>query len=107
MDKSPFFCFGGVEKRFTFLWDCGNIIVLEGFMTIDKVKQLIASQLNKPVEKIDEKSRLVEDLGADSLDVMEMLMKLEDEFGISIMDEETEQMKTVAGVVKVIESKLK
>lgn len=76
-------------------------------MTIDKVKQLIASQLNKPVEKIDEKSRLVEDLGADSLDVMEMLMKLEDEFGISIMDEETEQMKTVAGVVKVIESKLK
>lgn len=75
-------------------------------MTFDKVKQLVASQLNKPVEKITEESRLIEDLGADSLDIMEMLMVLEDEFNISIMDEEVEQMKTIAGVVKVVESKL-
>lgn len=75
-------------------------------MTIDKVKQLVASQLSKPVEKITEESRLIEDLGADSLDIMEMLMVLEDEFNISIMDEEVEQMKTIAGVVKVVESKL-
>ena len=75
-------------------------------MTIDKVKQLVASQLSKPVEKITEESRLIEDLGANSLDIMEMLMVLEDEFNISIMDEEVEQMKTIAGVVKVVESKL-
>ena len=75
-------------------------------MTIDKVKQLVAAQLGKPVEKITEESRLIEDLGADSLDIMEMLMVLEEEFNITIMDEEVEQMKTIAGVVKVVESKL-
>ena len=75
-------------------------------MTLDKVKKLVATQLSKPVEKITEESRLIEDLGADSLDIMEMLMVLEDEFGISIMDEEVEQMKTIAGVVKVVESNL-
>ena len=75
-------------------------------MTLDKVKKLVATQLSKPVEKITEESRLIEDLGADSLDIMEMLMVLEEEFGISILDEEVEQMKTIAGVVKVVESKL-
>lgn len=75
-------------------------------MTIDKVKKLVASQLNVAEDKITENSRLIEDLGADSLDVMEMLMALEDEFGISISDDETAKMKTIAGVVSVIESKL-
>ena len=71
----------------------------------EKVKSLIASQLNIPVEKVEDSSRLVEDLGADSLDIVEMLMTLEEEFGISIPDEETANMKTVAEIVKVIESK--
>lgn len=75
-------------------------------MTIDKVKKLVAAQLSIAEDKIAEDSRLIEDLGADSLDVMEMLMALEDEFGISISDDETAQMKTIAGVVAVIESKL-
>ena len=75
-------------------------------MTIDKVKKLVASQLNVAEDKITENSRLIEDLGADSLDVMEMLMALEDEFGISISDDETAKMKTIAGVVSVIDSKL-
>ena len=75
-------------------------------MTLDKVKQLVATQLNKSVENITAESRLIEDLGADSLDIMEMLMVLEEEFNITIMDEEVEQMKTIAGVVKVVESKL-
>ena len=76
-------------------------------MTLEKVKKLVASQLNQPIEKITDKARLIEDLGADSLDIMEMLMALEDEFGVSIADEETAQMTTIEGVVKVIESKLK
>ncbi|HIV01121.1 MAG TPA: acyl carrier protein [Candidatus Caccopulliclostridium gallistercoris] len=74
-------------------------------MVEEKVKSLIASQLNIPVEKVEDSSRLVEDLGADSLDIVEMLMTLEEEFGISIPDEETANMKTVAEIVKVIESK--
>ena len=75
-------------------------------MTLDKVKKLVASQLGVSEEKITEESKLIEDLGADSLDIMEMLMALEDEFGISISDDETAKMKTLAGVVSVIESKL-
>ena len=74
-------------------------------MVEEKVKSLIASQLNIPVEKVEDGSRLVEDLGADSLDIVEMLMTLEEEFGISIPDEETVNMKTVAEIIKVIESK--
>ncbi len=74
-------------------------------MVEEKVKSLIASQLNIPVEKVNDESKLVEDLGADSLDIVEMLMTLEEEFGISIPDEETANMKTVGEIVKVIESK--
>ena len=76
-------------------------------MTLEKVKQLVAAQLNQPIEKVTDKARLIEDLGADSLDIMEMLMSLEDEFGISIADEETAEMTTIEGVAKVIDSKLK
>ena len=47
-------------------------------MVEEKVKSLIASQLNIPVEKVEDGSRLVEDLGADSLDIVEMLMTLEE-----------------------------
>jgi acyl carrier protein len=83
-----------------------NAFVLEEIMTLDKVKKLVASQLSVAEEKITEESRLIEDLGADSLDIMEMLMALEDEFGISISDDETAKMKTIAGVVAVIDSKL-
>lgn len=74
-------------------------------MVEEKVKSLIASQLNIPVEKVEDSSRLVEDLGADSLDIVEMLMTLEEEFGINIPDEETANMKTVSEIIKVIESK--
>ena len=74
-------------------------------MTLDKVKKLIASQLNIAVEDIKDDSRLIEDLGADSLDVVEMLMSLEEEFGISIPDEETSKLVIVKEIAKVIESK--
>lgn len=74
---------------------------------IEKVKKLVAKQLNIPIEKIDDDSRLVEDLGADSLDSIEMLMTLEEEFGISIPDEEAEQLKTIRSIAELIESKVK
>ena len=52
-------------------------------MTIDKVKEMLANQLNVEVDKINEGSKIIEDLGADSLDMIEMLMALEEEFNIN------------------------
>lgn len=76
-------------------------------MIEQKVKSLIASQLNIAEDKVVDSARLIEDLGADSLDIVEMLMTLEEQFGINIPDEETANMKTVAEIVKVIENKKK
>ena len=73
-------------------------------MTLDKVKQMLANQLNIPVEKIKEDSRLIEDLGADSLDMIEMLMSLEEEFGITVPDDKVEGLKTVENIVAFIDS---
>ena len=72
-------------------------------MTIDKVKELLAAQLNISKDKIQDDSKLVEDLGADSVDMVEMLMTLEDDFGVSISDEDALNLKTVADIVSYIE----
>ena len=72
--------------------------------TVDKVKELISQQLNKPVEEITEEKEVVKDLGADSLDVVEMLMSLEEEFNITVSEEEAVNIKTVGDIVNLIES---
>ena len=74
-------------------------------MTFEKVKKLIASQLGISEDKITEDSRLIEDLGADSLDTVEMLMTLEEEFGIQIPDEEAMGLSTIRSIVELIDSK--
>lgn len=74
-------------------------------MTLEKVKSLIASQLGISADSINENSRLIEDLGADSLDTVEMLMTLEEEFGIQIPDEEAMELTTVKSIVDMIDSK--
>ncbi len=74
-------------------------------MTIEKVKKLISNQLNVAESKITEDSKLVEDLGADSLDTVEMLMAFEEEFGISIPDEEAMKIVTVKDIVSIIEER--
>lgn len=76
-------------------------------MTLDKIKELLANQLNIEVNKINEDSKVVEDLGADSLDMIEMLMTLEEEFGLSISDEKAEGLKTVGDIVNFIEENTK
>lgn len=73
--------------------------------TLDRVKQLIAEHLNKPAEEITEEKEIVKDLGADSLDIVEMLMALEDEFGVTVSDEDAVNIKTVGDIVKTIEKK--
>ena len=71
---------------------------------IDKVKELVAEQLGISKESIKDDANIVEDLGADSLDVIEMLMTLEEEYGISIPDEKINQVKTISQIVKLIEN---
>lgn len=76
-------------------------------MSFEKVKKLLAEQLNISSDKIDMNSKVIEDLGADSLDVVEMLMVLEDEFNVTVSDEESLQLKTVGDIVNLIDAKTK
>lgn len=72
-------------------------------MVLEKVKSLLSSQLGIKEERIQLKSRILEDLGADSLDLVELLMTLEDEFNVTVSDEEAVKLKTVEDIVKIIE----
>ena len=69
----------------------------------DKIVKMIASKLGKKVENITLKSRLIEDLGADSLDIVELLMMLEDEYGITIPDQDAMKLSTIGDIVKFME----
>lgn len=73
-------------------------------MTVaEQVKELISKQLNKPVEMVTEDKEVVKDLGADSLDVVEMLMNLEEECGITISEDDAVNIKTVGDIISLIE----
>ena len=73
----------------------------------EKIKKIIADQLCISVEKVAEDADITKDLGADSLDVVELLMAFEEEFGVSISDEDASKIKSVNDVVAYIESKQK
>ena len=73
----------------------------------EKVKQILAEQLNVKADKIKPEIKIVEELGADSLDVVELLMSVEDQFGISVTDEEAVNLKTVNDIVTLLEKKSK
>lgn len=72
-------------------------------MVFDKVKELVADQLDVDDEKVTADANLQDDLGADSLDVVDLVMALEDEFEIEIPDEAVETIKTVGDIAKYIE----
>ncbi len=69
----------------------------------EKIKSLLIEQLNVKPDTVKPESKIIEDLGADSLDVVELLMTLEDEFGVVVSDEEAVALKTVNDIVNVIE----
>ncbi|MBQ7948650.1 MAG: acyl carrier protein [Clostridia bacterium] len=70
---------------------------------LEKIQEMLAEALNLPVEKVTPDAKIVDDLGADSLDVVELLSQLEDEYGVTIPDEEVEALVTVADVATEIE----
>ena len=72
-------------------------------MIIEKVKELLAEQLGIDAKTISDEANILEDLGADSLDIIEMLMTLEDEYGVTIPDDQINQVKTVKQVAELIE----
>jgi len=75
--------------------------------TEEKVKGIIAEQLGVKVEEVKPESSFVDDLGADSLDTVELVMALEEEFGVEIPDEDAEKLNSVGDAISYIESKLK
>lgn len=72
-----------------------------------RVKDIIVEQLGVKPEQVTPEAKFIEDLGADSLDTVELVMALEEEFGQEIPDEEAEKLQSVGDVIKYIEEKQK
>ena len=72
--------------------------------TAERVKQIIVEQLGVPAEEVTENASFIEDLGADSLDIVELVMALEEEFNCEIPDEEAEKIATVQQAIDYINS---
>ncbi len=73
--------------------------------TLDRVKSVVADRLNVSADQVTESASFQDDLGADSLGVVDLVMGLEDEFGIQIPDDDVEKMKTVSEAVQYIDEK--
>lgn len=71
----------------------------------ERVKTIIAEQLNITIETVTADASFIDDLGADSLDTVELVMAVEEEFGVEISDEDAEKAQTVADLIKFIEQK--
>ena len=69
----------------------------------DKVRDIIVDQLGVNAEQVVKEARFIEDLGADSLDTVELVMAFEEEFSIEVPDEEAEKLQTVGDVVSYVE----
>ncbi len=75
-------------------------------MVFDKIKEILAVQLDADAESMTMETNILDDLGADSLDVVEMLMSIDDEFGIEIPDDQIEGLKTIGDVVEYIQNNI-
>jgi acyl carrier protein len=70
----------------------------------DRVKEIIAKELEVGVQQLAAEAKFIEDLGADSLDIVELVMALEEEFGLDIPDEDAEKMKTVGDAMNYLKA---
>lgn len=73
-------------------------------MTFDKIKELIVEQLDVEEDKVAMDTNIQDDLGADSLDIVDLIMAVEDEFEVKIEDDEVENLKTVGDIVNYIDN---
>ena len=72
-------------------------------MTFDKIRELLAQQFEVSADSISMETNIVDDLGGDSLDVVDLIMSVEEEFGLSIPDEDAVELSTVGKIVEYIE----
>ena len=72
---------------------------------LEKIKSIVADQLGVDEDQVTEDASFVDDLGADSLDTVELIMAFEEEFDVEIPDEDAQKIKTVKDVIEYIESK--
>ena len=75
-------------------------------MTFEKVRDIICDQLSVPEERVEKETHLMKDLEADSLDAVEIIMAIEDEFKIEVPDEDAEKFQSVGDIVKYIDEKI-
>jgi len=73
----------------------------------EKVKDIIVEQLGVNPEQVTPEASFIEDLGADSLDIVELVMAFEEEFGVEVPDEDAEKLQTVGDVIRYIEERAK
>lgn len=73
----------------------------------EKIKKILVEQLGVAEERVTMEANIVEDLEADSLSVMQIIMELEEEFGLTVEDEDVNNLRTVGDIVKYCESKVK
>ena len=85
-------------------------MILEGIDmsdVIERVKKIVVERLEVDAEKVNEKASFIDDLGADSLDLVELVMAFEEEFGIEIPDEDAEKITRVKEAIEYIDSHAK
>ena len=89
----------------TIIYNGDTVIKINGgyIMIFDKVKSIIVDQLDGDEDKVTLNANIQDDLGADSLDIVDLVMSFEDEFDLEIPDDQVENIKTVGDVVKYIE----
>ena len=73
---------------------------------IDDVKEVVVEQLSVNADEVTEDSKFVEDLGADSLDIVELIMAIEEEFEIEVPDEDAEKLQTVQETIDYVTGKI-
>ncbi|NLB85082.1 MAG: acyl carrier protein [Acholeplasmataceae bacterium] len=76
-------------------------------MIYNDIKEMIVKELSIPEDKITENARLTEDLGVDSIDAVELIMNIEDKYGIQVSDEIAQNFKTFGDLVKYVETLVK
>ncbi len=74
-------------------------------MILEKIKEILAQQFEVSADSISVETNIVDDLGADSLDVVELIMSVEDEFGVQISDEDAALLPTVGKILEYIEAR--